>query len=183
MSGLTPHLDTMPTNPSAWCSLFEASFTASEGADEGQAIRSLAENLLAHTRRADLNPCWLETKEVVVAAICLTRLTFAQETGPIWLLSPVAVHPDHWKTGKGSTLIRAAMAHLRSEQAAAIVTYGDPGYYGRFGFEHVAAETVRPPHALSMPMGWQAKSLKDGGLSGLSSPSRAVAAFDDPALW
>jgi putative acetyltransferase len=49
-------------------------------------------------------------------------------------LGPVSVRPDRQRTGVGSAIIRDGLQRLRALEAAGCVVFGDPGYYGRFGF-------------------------------------------------
>ncbi|MDZ4689643.1 MAG: N-acetyltransferase [Planctomycetaceae bacterium] len=50
-------------------------------------------------------------------------------------LAPLAVVPEQQRQGIGGALIRAGLAACRGRDAAFIVVLGDPGYYGRFGFQ------------------------------------------------
>lgn len=50
-------------------------------------------------------------------------------------LGPVSVRPDRQRGGIGGRLIREGFARLQRRGAAGCVVLGDPGYYGRFGFE------------------------------------------------
>ncbi|MBS0295769.1 MAG: N-acetyltransferase [Proteobacteria bacterium] len=54
-------------------------------------------------------------------------------------LGPVSVRPDRQGAGVGSALIREGLDRLRVMGAAGCVVFGEPGYYGRFGFETDAA--------------------------------------------
>ncbi|MGC1302238.1 MAG: N-acetyltransferase, partial [Caulobacteraceae bacterium] len=49
-------------------------------------------------------------------------------------LGPVSVRPDRQRTGIGSAVIRDGLRRLRGMGAQGCVVFGDPGYYGRFGF-------------------------------------------------
>jgi len=55
------------------------------------------------------------------------------KTVPVLTLGPVAVRPDLQGRGIGSALIRHTLARLPAD-CRAVVLYGDPAYYGRFGF-------------------------------------------------
>jgi putative acetyltransferase len=54
-------------------------------------------------------------------------------------LGPVSVRPDRQGQGIGSRLIHEGLDRLRALGAKGCVLLGDPGYYGRFGFETDAA--------------------------------------------
>ena len=50
-------------------------------------------------------------------------------------LGPVSVWPARQRGGFGQALIRDGLRRLADLPAAGCVVLGDPGYYGRFGFE------------------------------------------------
>jgi putative acetyltransferase len=50
-------------------------------------------------------------------------------------LGPVSVRPDQQRRGIGQLLIRGGLRQLQSLRAAGCVVFGNPAYYGRFGFE------------------------------------------------
>lgn len=52
-------------------------------------------------------------------------------------LGPISVLPEYQLRGVGSRLMRRALADLDAMGAAGCVVLGDPGYYGRFGFNVV----------------------------------------------
>lgn len=61
--------------------------------------------------------------------------------------------------------------------------YGDPAYYGRFGFGTAAGAHFVPPFALEHPFGWQARGLREHGATGQTFRLTCVKALCDPALW
>jgi predicted N-acetyltransferase YhbS len=89
----------------------------------------------------------------------------------------------HQGKGIGQRLINHGLSALRQEGVDIAVTYGDPAFYGRVGFEPVSAADLPAPQPLYQPQGWIAQSLTEAPLTPLSGPARCVAAFDDPALW
>jgi len=63
------------------------------------------------------------------------------------------------------------------------VTYGDPAYYTKTGFEPLSQELIPPPLELSLPIGWLGQSLIEKPIPELPGPSRCVIAFNNPAYW
>jgi putative acetyltransferase len=99
------------------------------------------------------------------------------------LLSPVAVQPAFQGQGIGQCLITHGLRSIREQGVEVVVTYGDPAFYGRVGFEPLSTEVIPPPFDLSQPIGWLGKSLTSTHIQPIRTPISCVAAFDDPALW
>ncbi|MDQ0317241.1 GNAT family N-acetyltransferase [Amorphus orientalis] len=111
------------------------------------------------------------------------------ETGttglPASMLAPLAVDPDHQRTGIGSRLVEAGLDRLRQAGCGLVFVFGDPAYYGRFGFEPAMAAGFPPPCPIATEHAdaWQVVRLAPevGGGEG----GRVVCAdsFMVPALW
>lgn len=104
-----------------------------------------------------------------------------------FILAPLAVLPDQQGHGVGDALVRDGLARVRAAGAKACFVYGDPAYYGRFGFTAEAALPFTPPHDLSYPTGWQGLSLTltliAPGEAGTRGTLSCVDALDDATLW
>jgi predicted N-acetyltransferase YhbS len=162
--------------------LFKTAFTASEGAEEGASIGRLAINLMTTTDADDLHVFTADDNRIVGACI-FTRLRHEGATRRTWLLSPVAVAPDRQGQGIGQKMLAEALAALRAGGADVAVTYGDPAFYGRVGFEPVTVDKVSAPYPLSHPEGWLAQSLTDQPLAPLKGRVTCAPALSDPAFW
>lgn len=163
--------------------LFETTFTASEGAEEGRLIGHLARDMIARTDPADLRVFVSQDGDALTGAILFSRLRFRDDARVAFLLAPVAVRPDHQGRGLGQALLRHGLDALRAEGAEIAVTYGDPAYYGRVGFVPVSTDTVPAPRPLQFPEGWLAQPLTGRPLTPLPGPAHCVAAIDDAAYW
>lgn len=81
-------------------------------------------------------------------------------------LAPMAVHPDHQRSGIGGELIRAGLEECRRQGYSAVVVLGHPEYYPRFGFApaHTFGLTCEFP---SPPEAFMALELSPGALGGI----------------
>lgn len=64
---------------------------------------------------------------------------------PALCLAPVAVRPEHQRTGAGAAAVRAALAAARNQGEHTVTVLGHPGYYPRFGFTRASLHGIRPP--------------------------------------
>ena len=163
--------------------LFTSTFTASEGAEEGARIGALVRRLFAETPAEDLRVFTAWADATLLGGILLTRLTYAGDPRSVFLMAPVAVSTPHQGKGIGQRLIAEGLDALKQEGVEIAVTYGDPAFYGRIGFEPVSEADLPAPQPLQQPQGWIAQSLTDASLTPLRGPARCAAPFDDPALW
>ena len=91
----------------------------------------------------------LRTSEEIVPELCLAaeengelvggiwyakaRIHSGEKVYPVLTMGPVCVKPEKQSGGIGSALIRKTLS-LASEKHSAVIIYGNPGYYSRFGF-------------------------------------------------
>ncbi|MGA5129779.1 GNAT family N-acetyltransferase [Streptomyces olivoreticuli] len=80
-----------------------------------------------------------EDGEVIGHAL-LTRCHIGDT--PALCLAPVAVRPEHQKSGAGSAAIRAALAAAEDMGERYVVVLGHPAYYPRFGFTRASAHGI-----------------------------------------
>lgn len=162
--------------------VFERSFTDAAGPQEGQAIASLVRELIDSTPVDDRQGHVMFVDEEPVAGVFFSRLEVAADIRTV-LLSPMAVITSRQRQGIGQQLIRQSLDRLREQGESLVLTYGDPAFYGKLGFEPVSVEQIPAPYALSQPMGWQALSLNAEPIPHLTGPTQCVPAFRQPALW
>lgn len=180
MLNLTTHYQSRVTELS---DLFREVFSVSEGAGEGTLIGALVSDLLATTAKDGLMVALALDGEVLVGCILFSRLCYDQDPRQVFLMAPVAVRTERQKTGVGQKLIGFGLDALRQNKVDWAVTYGDPSYYCKSGFQPITEETARAPLPLSMPHGWLGQSLGGEGMTPIKGPSRCVSAFNKPELW
>ena len=104
------------------------------------------------------------------------------------ILCPLAVMPEAQARGIGGALIREGLARLAASNAGddvrAVFVYGDPAYYGRFGFTAAIPQELLPPHPIPVAHldAWMVRT-PDGGALDVAGPVRCCDALDDPAYW
>lgn len=163
--------------------LFETTFGASEGAEEGRLIGTLVKNLLETTKREDLAVFTAREGDALAGAIIFSRLAYDEDARTVFLLAPVAVETNRQGQGIGQALLRHGLAEMRGRGADVAITYGDPAYYGKVGFSPIGEDMAAAPQPLQQPEGWLAQSLTGRPLDPLKGRARCVPAFDDPAYW
>lgn len=163
--------------------LFRSTFTDSEGPDEGELIGALAQSLMSDTAQEDLFVFSALEDDRVIGAAIFTRLTYPEDSRTVFLLGPVAVATRHHGQGVGQGLLSSALDDLRARGVDVAITYGDPKFYGRVGFEPITEDIAKAPLPLQYPHGWLGQSLTGPTLTPLVGESVCVEAFNDPAYW
>lgn len=163
--------------------LFNDTFTASEGAEEGAIVGDLASKLLKGTAQSDIHVFTAEAKAELIGGSIFTRLTYANAPRIVFILAPMAVATTHQGQGIGQALLTHALAELRKAGVDVAITYGDPAFYGKIGFKPLSETIAPPPLPLTQPQGWIGQSLTGQALTPMQGPVSCVTALNDPALW
>ncbi|GIU29689.1 GNAT family N-acetyltransferase [Shewanella sp. MBTL60-007] len=169
-------------NAKAISHLFNETFTASEGANEGKVIGELTTELMSTTASEDLFIFVAKAEDKLVGSIMFSRLTFENEINA-FILSPVAVHPDFQRQGVGQKLIKFGLQALAEKGVELLFTYGDPNYYSKVGFKQISEDIVKAPQALTYPEGWLSQSLSADELPPMSGRCRCVSALNKAEYW
>jgi putative acetyltransferase len=162
--------------------LFTNVFTDAEGESEGEVIGSLAFDIMTGTDAHDFYGFIVMENEKIIGSIFFTRLMFENGVNA-FLLSPVAIHKSYQGKGIGQKLINFGINHLKENGVSMVVTYGDPNFYSKVGFNLITEKIARAPFKLSQPEGWLAQSLVSDEIKPLSGNSYCVEAFNKPEIW
>ncbi len=73
----------------------------------------------------------------VIGHVAISPVNISDGSANWFGLGPISVLPEYQGEGVGSRLMESALADLKEKGAAGCVVLGDPGYYGRFGFQVV----------------------------------------------
>jgi putative acetyltransferase len=122
-----------------------------------------------------------EDRGVVVGHIAFSPVSVLEPGGRIVPgigLAPMAVRPEHQRSGIGGRLVEAGLDRLRADGHAFCVVLGHPGYYPRFGFEPASRfglhwENEAPDEA------FLAQELAAGGLAGVHGVVRYAPEFEE----
>jgi len=117
--------------------------------------------------------------ERAVGHILFTPVTIEPATDRrIAGLAPMAVRPEHQRSGIGGQLIRAGLEECRRIGYSAVVVLGHPEYYPRFGFvpAHTFGLTCEFP---SPPEAFMAIELERGALKGTAGVVHYLPQFAD----
>ncbi len=97
----------------------------------------------------------------IVGHILYSRL-WADSVHLYAALAPLAVRPDHQRSGIGKRLTAASLETAKEFGAHAVIVLGHPEYYPKFGFSAQAAAKVKSPYSGSPA--FMALALEDGAL-------------------
>lgn len=153
-------------------------------ASENELVARLAVDLLDQPTRPATHSWVAEKDQTIVGHVAFSPVTLEPES-PVrgYLLAPLSVRPDCQRTGIGSMLVRQGIEQLKAEGLELLLVYGDPAYYGRFGFDADAAEPFKPPYPLQYPFGWLAMTLNPFDVGNDSFTTGCVDALQNPDLW
>ena len=95
--------------------VFYDSFAESEGIDEGDLIQSIVENLLGNTANSDLFVFGAIYHNSIIGCAIFSRLTYLHDPRNVFILSPMAVHPNHQNNGIGQNLLLESIGFLKNK--------------------------------------------------------------------
>jgi len=122
----------------------------------------------------------------LIGHVLFTRAWLNRDDGmpgfPLLLLAPLSVVPGSQREGIGTVLVEAAITLARDGGEIAMLVFGDPAFYGRFGFVAAGPSGIRPPHPAEPEWGWQVLELAEGIL-GAPGTLKVAAPLDSPEMW
>jgi putative acetyltransferase len=154
----------------------------SEG--EKRIVAALAVNLLNEETSPETIALVAEIDGAVVGHIAFSPVAIdSNEQWKGYILAPLGIRPEYQKRLIGSKLIESGIKRLSEKGINVLFVYGDPKYYGKFGFEADTASRYSPPYELQYPSGWQAIALNEEGSAESTVTISCVASLRDPELW
>ncbi len=152
--------------------------------DEREIVSKLAEALLNENTHPPTINLVAETEDGPVGHIAFSPVRIDQaDNWQGYILAPLGVKPDAQKKGIGSELVENGIRIMQRMGVNVLFVYGDPKYYGRFGFSNAVADSYQAPYALQYPFGWQALIIND--IANIPSPAtlECVDPLCAPDLW
>lgn len=168
------------TDVNAIQSVIEAAFSD----EENKAIMALAVEFSAEITSPPIKSFIAEIDTQIIGYVSYSPIFLDSKIGITgYILSPLAVAPEHQKARVGSKLIKTGIETLSKDGVHVLLVYGDPTYYGRFGFKEDIARLFTPSFPLEHPFGWLGMILHD--INAPKSPInfQCVAALNKPELW
>ena len=138
----------------------------------------------------DARESWVADVDGVIVGHVL--LTAGRPSGSadllVMLLCPLAVVPAHQNIGVGTALTRASLDAAARARTVAVMVFGDPAYYSRFGFEPLLPDGPQPPFDVGAEHrgAWQTLMLTDDASTSrtlATTPIEWAPPLMSPALW
>jgi putative acetyltransferase len=151
---------------------------------ESEIVAKLAIDLLFENTTPQTISLVAEADDSIVGHVAFSPVGIDNnENFQAYILAPLAVQPDYQKNRIGSKLIEYGMQELSALGVNVVLVYGDPKYYGRFGFSADAAHQYTTPYKLQYPFGWQAIVLNECAIEKSPVAITCVTSLCDPNLW
>jgi len=151
---------------------------------EGDIVSQLAVDLVSEEAAPPVISLVAEADDIVVAHVAFSPVRMRETQEFIgYILAPLAVSPDHQKRGIGSCLIKSGIERLAETRPDILFVYGDPEFYGRFGFRVDLAQCYIPPYELQYSFGWQGMALRHFEARRSAVGISCVSSLSIPALW
>lgn len=127
----------------------------------------------------------LEQDQVVGQVVFSQALISGQAQAKAFILAPLGVLPTHQSSGIGSRLVKAGLERLAQQGADLVFVFGDPDYYGRFGFQAANAWELPAPYPIPAPYeeAWQVLALQAQALGTIKGQVLCCDALSRLELW
>ena len=152
--------------------------------EENKVIMNLVQELSREVTNPSIKFLVTEVDNQVIGYVSFSPIFLKSDSSIVgYILAPLAVSPEHQKQGVGSNLVNAGIDMLTEDDANVLLVYGDPAYYGRFGFKEEIGHSFVPPYTLQYPFGWTGMMLNDSPVPEQPLQFDCVAALSKPELW
>ena len=152
--------------------------------EENKVIINLVQELFREVTSPSIKSLVAEVDNQVIGYVSYSP-TFLKSDSSVsgYILAPLAVFPEHQKQGVGSNLIKSGIDLLTKDGAGVLLVYGDPAYYGRFGFKEEVGHVFVPPYPLQFPFGWTGMMLNNYDVPKPHIGFKCVVPLNKAKLW
>ena len=152
--------------------------------EEDKVIMNLVQELSREVTSPSIKSLVAEIDNQVIGYVSFSPILLKSDTSISgYILAPLSVSPEHQKQGVGSNLIKSGVDMLTEDSVGVLMVYGDPAYYGRFGFKEEIGHSFLPPYTLQYPFGWTGMMLNDTPVPEQPIQFECVSALSKPDLW
>jgi putative acetyltransferase len=152
--------------------------------EENKVIMNLVQELSKETASPSIKSLVAEVDNQVIGYVSYSPIFLKSDSSMSgYILAPLAVSPEHQKQGVGSNLINAGIEMLTKDGAGVLLVYGDPAYYGRFGFKEEIGHSFVPPYTLQYPFGWTGMMLNETDVPEEPIQFECISALSKQDLW
>ena len=152
--------------------------------EENKVIMNLVQELSRETTSPSIKSLVAQVDDQIIGYVSYSPIFLKSDTKISgYILAPLAVSTKHQKQGVGSNLINAGIDMLTKDGAGVLLVYGDPAYYGRFGFKEETGHSFVPPYTLQYPFGWTGMMLNETAVPEQPIKFECVSALSKPDLW
>ena len=152
--------------------------------EENKVIMNFVQELSNENTSPSIKSLVAEVDNQVIGYVSYSPIYLKSDTNITgYILAPLAVSPEHQKQGVGSNLINAGIDMLTKDGAGVLLVYGDPAYYGRFGFKEEIGHSFLLPYPLQYPFGWTGMMLNNTTVPEQPIQFECVSALSKPDLW
>ena len=152
--------------------------------EENKFIMNLVQELSRETTSPSIKSLVADVDNQVIGYVSYSPIYLKSDSSISgYILAPLAVSTEHQKQGVGSNLINAGIDMLTKNGIGVLLVYGDPAYYGRFGFKEEIGHSFLPPYPLQYPFGWTGMMLNDTPVPEQPIRFECVSSLSKPELW
>ncbi|MDA9825560.1 N-acetyltransferase [Alphaproteobacteria bacterium] len=152
--------------------------------EENKLIMNLVVELSEETTSPSIKSLVAEVDNQIIGYVSFSSIFLKSDSSISgYILAPLAVAPKHQKKWIGSNLIKSGIDMLTENGVGVVLVYGDPDYYGRFGFKAEIGLSFVPPYSLQYPFGWTGMMLNETSIPEQPIQFDCVAGLSKPELW
>ena len=152
--------------------------------EENKVIINLVQELSREVTSPSIKFLVAEVDNQVIGYVSFSPILLKSDSSIVgYILAPLAVSPEHQKQGVGSNLIKSGIDMITKDGVGVLLVYGDPAYYGRFGFKEEIGHSFVPPYTLQYPFGWTGMMLNDTLVPEQPIQLECVSSLSKPELW